>query len=123
MSLVWDSTVPAPERFTLLALADRADEDGKCWPSVPTLARKCRTGESTIRRHIKALTALGVLRVKHRMNDSSMYQIVLARLRQMADPEEQPTPPKMTPPPNLTGVARPARGLDLAPPRLTPLPI
>lgn len=92
MSLVWDSTVRAPERFTLLALADRADEDGICWPSVPTLARKCRTGESTIRRHLKALAGLGVLRVKHRSNDSSVYQIVLSQLRQLVDAEEQRDP-------------------------------
>lgn len=84
MSLVWDSKVPAPERFTLLALADRADEDGKCWPSIPTLARKCCTGESTIRRHLAALKRQDVVTAEHRWNNSSMYTINLPRLRELA---------------------------------------
>lgn len=126
MSLVWDSTVPAPERFTLLALADRADEDGKCWPSVPTLARKCRTGESTIRRHIKALRALGVLRVRHRMNDSSMYQIVIVRLLQLVDPAAQDSPSQPDSPSQSDGGRQSRKGAQPdpaqidTPPDLTP---
>lgn len=96
-SLVWDSNVSAPERFTLLALADRADEDGKCWPSIPTLALKCRTSESTIRRHLKSLTQLGALTVEHRKNTSSMYRISLPRLRQLVDPAQIDTPQSDTP--------------------------
>lgn len=97
MSLVWDSTVPSPERLTLLALADRADEEGRCWPSVPTLAKKCRLGESTVRRHLTALADMGVLRVVHRMNCSSVYTIDLARLRELAEPEP-PSNVRATPP-------------------------
>lgn len=120
MSLVWDSKVPMPERFTLIALADRADEDGKCWPSVKTLASKCCTGESTIRRHLVALQASGVLTVEHRFNSSSLYTISLPRLRELAavTPSQSDTPSQSgrgsrsgttpsqserTPPPNLSG--------------------
>lgn len=90
MSVVWDSTVPAPQRLTLLALADRADEDGYCWPSVATLVQKCRSGESTIRRHLKELEELGVLRIVRRTNKSSEYWIQLDRLRQ-ATPRSETT--------------------------------
>jgi DNA-binding transcriptional ArsR family regulator len=82
MSLVWDSDVPAAQRLTLLALADRADEDGYCWPSVATLMEKCRSGESTIRRHLKELEEMGVLRVERRPNKVSKYFIQLDRLRE-----------------------------------------
>lgn len=92
MSLVWDSTVPAPERFTLLALADRADEDGKCWPSIRTLAQKCCTGESTIRRHLTALVFAEVITVEHRFNTSSLYTISLSKLRELSTPSQSDTP-------------------------------
>lgn len=88
MSMVWDSTVPAPERFTLLALADRADEDGRCWPSIPRLAQKCRTGESTVRRHLTALRSLGVITIEQRWNNSSVYTINLPKLRDLVDNED-----------------------------------
>lgn len=84
MALVWDSTVPAPERFTLLALADRADEDGRCWPSIATLAAKCRTRDRTIQRHLSSLREIGVLSIHQRFNNSSSYVINVARLRAMA---------------------------------------
>ncbi|MFC5992902.1 helix-turn-helix domain-containing protein [Pseudonocardia hispaniensis] len=91
MSLVWDSTVPAPERFTLLALADRADEDGRCWPSIGTLAQKCCTGESTVRRHLAALEQQRVITVQRRFNASSLYTISLDRLRELAADNKTPS--------------------------------
>lgn len=55
MNLVWGSTVDGPsKRFTLLALADRANDQGECSAlGVPTLCRK--TG-------IKRSTMFGLLR-------------------------------------------------------------
>lgn len=92
MALVWASAVPAPERFTLLALADRADEDGVCWPSIGTLAAKCCTGESTIRRHLRALKYQGVLTVQLRVDNSSVYTINLPRLRDLDQGAQSDTP-------------------------------
>ncbi len=43
MTRVWATAEPreAVDRLMLLALADNANDAGVCWPSVPTLARKC----------------------------------------------------------------------------------
>lgn len=49
-------------RLVLLAIADH-DGEGGAWPSVPTLARMTRLSESTVRRSIKALVALGEVTV------------------------------------------------------------
>jgi DNA-binding transcriptional ArsR family regulator len=100
MSLVWKSTVPAPERFTLLALADRADDAGRCWPSVSALARKCLTGERTIRRHLEALKVMGVLEVNYRAGTSSHYSIRVDALAKLAqeDPGQSDTPVKLAAP-------------------------
>lgn len=50
-------------RFVLSILADHANHAGQAWPSLGTLRRETRLGESTIRRCIKALEADGYLSV------------------------------------------------------------
>jgi hypothetical protein len=50
------------ERLVLLALADCANDEGReCWPSVATLARKCRVDERTVQRVIRRLAEGGHL--------------------------------------------------------------
>lgn len=85
-SRVWESEVPAPQRFTLLALADHADHDGRCWPSLPTLTRRCRLSETTVRAHLIALESDGVIKVERRPGLRTHYQINLARLGTEPDP-------------------------------------
>lgn len=124
MSLVWDSTVAAPQRFTLLALADHADDSGRCWPSVAVLASKCQTAERTIRRHLTELRAIGVLRVEHRAGASSQYVIDVAALAGQAQPTDpgqsdrtgqSVTPDNLTGPDNLSGVEGPNPGQSDSP--------
>jgi hypothetical protein len=86
MTQVWDSAVPAPERFTLLALADSADDNGVCWPAVSSVARKCGTHPATIRRHLNSLTAMGCLTVEHRLGNSSRFRIDATRFPQDDQP-------------------------------------
>jgi hypothetical protein len=40
------------EKLVLLALADCANDEGRCWPSASTLARKTGEGERTVRRAV-----------------------------------------------------------------------
>lgn len=47
--------------LVLLALADIANDDGECWPSIPHLARKCRLDQRTAQRRIRSLEELGEL--------------------------------------------------------------
>ena len=59
--LVWyHSRADASARLVLLAIADH-DGEGGAWPSIPTLARMTRLSESTVRRALKQLAALGEL--------------------------------------------------------------
>lgn len=61
--LVWyHSQADDSARLVLLAIADH-DGEGGAWPSVPTIARMTRKSESTVRRSIKALVALGEITV------------------------------------------------------------
>lgn len=44
MTAAWAVDLPAGEKLVLLALADCANDEGKCWPGLTSLARK--TGKS-----------------------------------------------------------------------------
>lgn len=118
MTMVWDSDVQAPERFTLLALADRSDEDGKCWPSVKWLTRKCQTSERTIRRHLSWLESEGLIRRSVRLNDSSIFRIqikALDRRKIEDDPCQSDTPGQIDTPANVAPPANSTGGSDWPP--------
>lgn len=56
MSAVWEhSQAKGTELLLLLALADYANDKGEAWPSISTLARKCRVGIRQVLRMIQRL--------------------------------------------------------------------
>ena len=56
MSAVWESApVEGGSLLGLLAMADFANENGICWPSVPSLARKSRLSERQVQRVLRDL--------------------------------------------------------------------
>ena len=64
MSLVWRySRADGSALLTALAIADFADDDGRAYPSVPTLARKTRTSDRTVRYALSHLRELGELTI------------------------------------------------------------
>lgn len=64
-------------RVVLLAIADWADDDGKAYPSVPTIANKCEMSERSVQRHIRTAEAKGWLKIQQRWNESSLYTLAL----------------------------------------------
>lgn len=61
MNWAWALKLEPAPKFTLLALADAADDSGKCWPSVNTLAIKTSQSERTVQRHLSQHKASGLL--------------------------------------------------------------
>jgi len=61
MTAVWDIPLPDSEKIVLLALADCANDEGHCWPSMATLARKCSKSDRTVQAAIKSLVDSGHL--------------------------------------------------------------
>jgi len=59
MSQVWEVDLPDSEKIVLLALADCANDEGRCWPSMATLAKKCSKSDRTCQAAIKALVKSG----------------------------------------------------------------
>lgn len=66
MSRVWDTVCEShTQKLVLLALADNANDEGKCWPSTETLARKCQVSDRTIQVQIAVLAKNGLLNVRY----------------------------------------------------------
>ena len=58
--------LPTHEKFLLLMMANYADANGKCWPSVSTLSLDTGLSRSAIHRAIKTLVNIGLLKVEAR---------------------------------------------------------
>lgn len=96
------------EFIVLLALADNADDTtGHAWPSVATLARKCRVSERTVQRALQSLTEAGEIapvNVSRGGRRSSTYRLTIAIPRhvdtpaeaKMAEPRQPDTPSGVT---------------------------
>ena len=62
------------QRFVLLALADRANHEGYCWPSYADIAARCAISRSTAIRAVKALEADGWLTRQERWQPDQSQQ-------------------------------------------------
>lgn len=91
-SYVWDGCASTGLKITSVAimarLADFSNDEGVCWPSVPTIARQIGAGESTVRTAIKDLENDGWLsrekRRKGNRNASNIYQLNVEKLASAA---------------------------------------
>lgn len=61
MTIVWSLDLPDSDKIVLLALADCANDEGHCWPSVRSLMAKCSKSDRTIQAAIKRLVDAGHL--------------------------------------------------------------
>lgn len=77
MSRVWSSEEPseANERLLLLAIADAANEEGICWPSVRALAQKCGVQPRTARKNLSRLVEQGFIERVERPGRSNVYRL------------------------------------------------
>ena len=61
-------------------LSDRANKDGICWPSIPTISKDLKLSESTTRRALADLRKTGLVQTEQRYrenggNSSLTYQL------------------------------------------------
>lgn len=67
-ALTWafDQYLEPAKKVVLLALADYADDTGRCWPSQETLTKKTSLSIRTIRTHLHVLADFGLITVEER---------------------------------------------------------
>lgn len=88
MTHVWDGFPGGgPDLLALLALADWSDDDGRCYPSIPSIAKKIRLGDKQARR------------IVHRLIDSKFVLVTGNDLGGGNSRRYQINLDKLTPPP------------------------
>jgi predicted transcriptional regulator len=75
MSRVWDIELRHTAKLVLLALADWANDEGACWPSIATLERRCGLSDRGVRNVLEELEAEGRLRRVQRAGRSTMFHL------------------------------------------------
>jgi Helix-turn-helix domain len=130
----WQATAWAAEQKTgsphskllLLLLANRADEDGICWPSQLSLAEQSEQSADTVQRHLKSLEGRFIRRARNRRTRGRwpgfVYQLLMPHVA--LDPElpKRPGAKRATraalaagdPPPCHRGVAPSSEPLSAA---------
>ncbi len=72
-------TDDALAKLVLISLADRANDDGECWPSLDTIAEDCETTKMTVTRKLVVLENLGLItriqRTVDGLNISNLYRL------------------------------------------------
>lgn len=92
MAAAWDLDIGSTEKMVLMCLCDYAnDEGGNCFPSVPTLARKCSKSERTIQGAIKWLKDNGFLTLRDSAGHSHNF---ILNPRSICAPAETAPPQK-----------------------------
>jgi hypothetical protein len=81
MSQVWEEAdLGGSELLVLLALADHANDNGVCWPSVPRLAARARLSERQTQRVLQKLHADGYFEIVSKgdgRGHSTLYRVTL----------------------------------------------
>jgi len=84
MSFAWTNAVwensksSGTSRVIMLALADHADDNGICWPSISRLARYANVDRRNIFRHLEALIKAGEIKISGKgFRGVNKYQITL----------------------------------------------
>ncbi|NHC62195.1 helix-turn-helix domain-containing protein [Paenalcaligenes suwonensis] len=65
----------ASQKAVLISLADNANDDGVCWPSVAYIAVRTCLSERAVQNAIKFLQQVGILVVADRNGRSNVYTI------------------------------------------------
>lgn len=89
MSAAWVVPLQPVEKLVLLALADWANDDGVCWPSIKKLVEKTDASERTIQRAVSALVEKGHLTRVETLGRGVSYTV---------HPRQPDTPVTVTPP-------------------------
>ncbi|MCS4312955.1 hypothetical protein M2397_003258 [Pseudomonas sp. BIGb0381] len=100
MSLCWPlQGMSGPQKAVLISLADNANDEGVCWPSVARISERTCLAERTVQAAIKWLGQARILSVRERMGRSTMYTLTPAAY---APPQEAHPAVAASPPPQLT---------------------
>jgi hypothetical protein len=77
LTWAWTAAVSATCKLVLVNLADRADDDSKCWPSLARIATDTGLTERSARAALTALERASLLRREYRSKQSTRYCLAM----------------------------------------------
>jgi hypothetical protein len=75
-ALCWRLQMSPTAKAVLISLADNANDQGECWPSIPTIAERTCLANRSVQRAITALEAAGHLIADRRNGRHTRYTVV-----------------------------------------------
>jgi hypothetical protein len=114
-SAVWKQSKAAGNaRLIMLSLADQANDDGLCWPSIDNIAKRVLLSQATVYRLLNELEFdLKEIRRESRSGRASRFYVLLGVEAETADPSQSATP-------DPSQIETPLKPRPLAPVRGTP---
>lgn len=90
------------DKLVLIVLADHANEQRQCWPSLDLIGRRLRKSRSTIKRAIRRLIGRGLLTRQQQIGTASLFTVLCKGVGHMltrgeghlSDPHEPPLNPQ-----------------------------
>lgn len=79
MSRVWPLELPAVAKFVLVSLADQANDQGVCWPSIATLASRTSYSVRAVQNALRWLQDRGLLEVEIGAMRANRYTLHIER--------------------------------------------
>ena len=138
LNLAWQvEGLTASEKLVLVALADRADDAGSCWPSLADIARRCCISGRFVRVALRSIEAAGHVTTQRCAGPKGANLFRVHPRKPGSSPETHFTPPgsRIPPPPeagfrqtiressgNLQGTPKPIGEASKVPSKQQPKP-
>ena len=99
-------------KLVLVVLGDAADDQGRCWPRISTVAKKVGVSTRTIQRSVQYLVQHKLVTVEPRQRSDGSSSSNLYRLKLKGGDNLSSLPDKLTPPPDtpVTQGCHPCQG-------------
>lgn len=80
MSACWPlQGMSIAQKSVLISLADNANDQGVCWPSIPTIGLRCCMSERAVQNAIKWLESVGIVSANRQNGRHTSYMLTPAR--------------------------------------------
>lgn len=91
MASVWKLEMKPTQKFILLCLADNANDEGMCYPSLANIQKKTGFGRRTVIEGLSVLEQQGYIVKEQRFNSSTIYTLT-PRCRKCTPPVQEMHP-------------------------------
>jgi len=78
MSICWPLQMPSSQKAVLISLADNANDEGVCWPSVDKIMERTCLTDRTVQKCLKWLEERGAISRQKRHHRSTVYTVTPA---------------------------------------------